>query len=55
MTNWISNFVVSISFLSIMSSKAGEVLAWNGLSGVAAVCLVFVYFCVPETKGKSLE
>ena len=52
MANWISNFVVSMTFLSIMSSEPGEVLAWVVLAGFA---LFWVYYVIPETKGKRLE
>jgi len=24
-------------------------------AGVSALCSIFIYFCVPETKGKTLE
>jgi SP family myo-inositol transporter-like MFS transporter 13 len=53
--NWISNFLVSMTFLSIMSTNPGMVLAWVILAafGLATMCWVWNY--VPETKGKKLE
>ena len=53
-SNWFFNFVISITFLSI--------LKWLGSGGAflmyACICLFALYFVfrrVPETKGKSLE
>jgi sugar porter (SP) family MFS transporter len=52
--NWISNLVVSITFLSLVELIG---LAWAfwlyGLLAIAA--LAFCYYLVPETKGRSLE
>jgi len=46
--------VVSMTFLSI--SKAITVPGTFYLfAGVSALCSIFIYFCVPETKGKTLE
>lgn len=53
-SNWLSNYVVSLSFLSL--------LEWLGSGQTfllyAAICLLglwFVYKMVPETRGKTLE
>ncbi len=52
--NWISNLVVSMTFLSLVELIG---LAWAfwlyGLLAIAA--LAFCYYLVPETKGRSLE
>lgn len=52
--NWISNFLVTVSFLKLVQSV--------GMSGTFATYLVltllsllFVYFFIPETRGVSLE
>lgn len=54
MINWGTNLVVAITFLTII-----EILGTSGtfwLYGIVAVLsLIFVYYRVPETKGKSLE
>lgn len=46
--------VISMTFLSI--SKAMTVPGTFYLfAAVSALCSIFIYFCVPETKGKTLE
>ena len=51
-TNWGSNFVVSSLFLSIMETDTGKVIAFAILGGFTALCFVFVYYLLPETKGR---
>ncbi|KAJ8359187.1 hypothetical protein SKAU_G00157120 [Synaphobranchus kaupii] len=52
--NWAANVLVTFTFLNIIDALG---LPWTfmlyGINGVAAV--VFIYFMLPETKGKSLE
>ncbi|XP_046881303.1 solute carrier family 2, facilitated glucose transporter member 10 [Hypomesus transpacificus] len=52
--NWAANLLVTFSFLNVIDviGLSGMFLLY-GLIGVAAV--VFFYFMLPETKGKSLE
>ncbi|XP_062310533.1 solute carrier family 2, facilitated glucose transporter member 10 [Osmerus eperlanus] len=52
--NWAANLLVTFSFLNVIDviGLSGTFLLY-GLIGVAAV--VFFYFLLPETKGKSLE
>ncbi|MCX6990950.1 MAG: sugar porter family MFS transporter [Chlamydiae bacterium] len=53
-SNWIFNFALSLVFLDLM-----KLMGSSGVFELFAVltlaCLVFVYYCIPETKGKSLE
>lgn len=53
-TNWISNLLVSISFLHLTRflTKCG---AFGLYAGIAFVGWLFIYHFVPETKGKTLE
>ena len=51
--NWIMNFVVSITLLSFYNAFLGYTYIMYGCFCVLAV--VFAFFMVPETKGKSLE
>ena len=52
--NWASNLLVSLTFLSLVGAIGRPYTFWlYAVVGVAA--LVFVYFLVPETKGRSLE
>lgn len=54
MINWATNLVVAITFLTIIELLGVSGTFW--LYGLIAVfALIFVYFHVPETKGKSLE
>jgi hypothetical protein len=50
----ISNFVVSMTFLSLIKG-AGNSLTFAIYGGFCIVTLVFVFFVVPETKGRDLE
>ncbi|XP_037369230.1 proton myo-inositol cotransporter [Talpa occidentalis] len=52
--NWVCNVLVSLTFLHV-----AERLTYHGAfflyAGFAALGLLFVYGCLPETKGKTLE
>jgi SP family galactose:H+ symporter-like MFS transporter len=52
--NWGSNWVVTVTFLSLLDWFGRAWTFWTyALAGVA--CWIFVYKLVPETKGKTLE
>ena len=52
--NWISNLIVSLTFLSIIEATSKYFTFW--LYGtVALLGFVFLYFKLPETKGLALE
>ena len=52
--NWATNLLVAITFLSLIQMIGAPSTFWlYGLIGIGA--WVFVYFLVPETKGKPLE
>ena len=52
--NWIFNMIVALTFLTLIQSlgPSGAFMAYAAMSVLA---LVFVYFLVPETKGRTLE
>ena len=53
-TNWTVNLAVSITFLSLVGAVGRSWTFWlYALVGIGA--LVFSYWLVPETKGRSLE
>ena len=52
--NWISNFVVSLTFLSLLNAFGSAATYWL-YGGISLLCVLFVFFLVPETKGKTLE
>ena len=53
-TNWIFNLLVSITFLTLAELIGPSWTFWlYGLLAIAA--LLFCYYLVPETKGRSLE
>ena len=55
-TNWVSNFVVSLTFLTLMKHiPFGDVIGFSILSGMSILALIFTYFWVPETKGLRLS
>jgi SP family galactose:H+ symporter-like MFS transporter len=54
MANWLSNFAVSLTFLSLLNALGSA----RAFLLYAALCVVGVWFCfrfVPETKGVPLE
>lgn len=54
MFNWAANLAVSLTFLSIIE-RLGQSVGFGILAGFSIVALVFVYYLVPETRGRSLE
>lgn len=53
-SNWLANFIVTTSFLSLVKTLGSTYTFWlYGLIGV--IGWLFIYMKVPETKGKSLE
>jgi hypothetical protein len=54
MANWGANFVVTTSFLTLLSAigNAGTFFLFAGLSVVAAA---YFHHAVPETKNRSLQ
>ena len=50
----ISNFVVSLTFLSLLNA-AGNALTFSIYGGCCILTLLFTWFIIPETKGRELE
>jgi SP family sugar:H+ symporter-like MFS transporter len=53
-TNWAANFIVTVTFLPLLKG-AGLATAYGLYAGCATISIVFVWFTVRETKGKTLE
>lgn len=53
-TNWASNLVVSLTFLTFVRAASPPVAFWS-FGAVAVVAAAFVHRLLPETKGLSLE
>ena len=51
---WSANLLVSLTFLSLIQ-QFGEAFGFWTLGAFSFVTVVFVYFRVPETMGRSLE
>jgi sugar porter (SP) family MFS transporter len=51
--NWVANFLVAISYLSILSA-AGRPATFFGLAAITLASFFFMRLRVPETKGRSL-
>ncbi|WP_101295470.1 sugar porter family MFS transporter [Halegenticoccus soli] len=52
--NWLANLVVAQTFLQLVDAFGQSGTFWL-YAALSAVALVFTYFLVPETKGRSLE
>jgi MFS transporter, SP family, galactose:H+ symporter len=52
-SNWMANFLVSLSFPVLLSLLGGSLNFLYGTMGIAAI--IFILRKVPETKGQSLE
>ena len=53
-SNFAFNFFVVSSFPILLHRIGGAWTFW-GFGAVSLLCIIFVFFCVPETKGISLE
>ena len=53
-SNWFFNYIVSLTFLLLIQhwGISGTFALYTGIS---LLCFFFIFFCIPETKGKSLE
>lgn len=52
--NWGANFVVSITFLSLLDAL-GQSMTFSLYAFMGVLALIFCWLVVPETKGKTLE
>ena len=52
--NWGSNFIVALVF-PILVSAIGQGNSFGVFAVLTNLAIVFVYFLVPETKGRSLD
>lgn len=52
--NWLFNYLISLTFLSLLE-KLGLSGAFILYAFISVLCFIFIYFFIPETKGKSLE
>jgi len=53
-TNWLANFAMAMTFLSLVGWMGAGPTFWL-YAGFSVVSLLFVLFLVPETSGKTLE
>jgi len=53
-TNWVMNMILSASFLALIAALGQANTFWL-YGGFNIICLILIYFFVPETKGVSLE
>jgi len=51
---WLANFVVSLTFLSLLET-VGASITFGMYAFVCCAAVVFTYFWIPETKQRSLE
>jgi hypothetical protein len=52
--NWISNFLVSQVFLTSIQTKVSQTVSFGVLGLFSGFAWIFIYFLLPETKGKSV-
>ena len=53
-SNWVANFIVAQSFPILIAALGNTPVFW-GLGVICILSMAFIYFIVPETKGRSLE
>ena len=53
-SNWVANFVVSVTFLSLIHAIGTSTTFWL-YAVIGVIALIFCWRLVPETKGKTLE
>lgn len=53
-SNWVANFIVAQAFLPLVALVGRTAVFW-GLGVICVLAGIFIYFIVPETKGRSLE
>ena len=54
LSNWGANFIVAQAFLPLVAIAGRTAVFW-GLGVICVLAGIFIYFVVPETKGRSLE
>jgi sugar porter (SP) family MFS transporter len=54
MAMWVANFILALTFPSLFKNLGYANTFWL-YAGVSLAGAFFIYFCVPETKGKTLE
>ena len=54
-SNWISNFIIASVFLTLIDTNIGKLITFASLALICALCWIFVYYLLPETKGKTFE
>lgn len=54
LSNWAANFAVALSFPILVAAFSQTPVFW-GLGVMCIISMIFVYFVVPETMGRSLE
>lgn len=52
--NWSCNYLITLTFLLLLK-KLGITGTFTLYAAISFICLLFIYFYIPETKGKSLE
>jgi hypothetical protein len=51
---WIENVIIGL-FFPVVVDVFGVASTFFLIVGLGAIAMAFVYYCVPETKGRSLE
>ena len=54
LSNWGANFIVAQAFLPLVALIGTTAVFWI-LAGICVLAGIFIYFIVPETRGRSLE
>jgi len=52
--NWGSNFIVSMTFLTLLRGL-GPTVTFLFYASIGVITVIFIYYKIPETKGKTLE
>ena len=53
--NWVSNYCIAAVFLTLTKTEMGQVVTFASLSLICVGAFAFIYYLLPETKGRAID